>query len=71
MPRRLIALDETCVKFNGLEYWVYAAIDIDGNEILSMKVYPSRNMLVTELFISDALNYCYGKPMFTVDDASS
>jgi len=22
MARRLIALDETCVKVNGLEYWV-------------------------------------------------
>ena len=33
MFRRLIALDETCVKVNGLEYWVYAAIDVDRNEI--------------------------------------
>jgi transposase-like protein len=24
MPRRLVALDEECVKVNGLEYWVYA-----------------------------------------------
>jgi transposase-like protein len=30
MPRRLVALDETCVKVNGLEYWVYAAIDLIG-----------------------------------------
>jgi transposase-like protein len=26
IPRRLIALDETCVKVNGLEHWVYAAV---------------------------------------------
>lgn len=40
--RRLIALDETCVKVNGLEYWVYAAIDVDrnGNKILSMRSLP-------------------------------
>jgi transposase-like protein len=38
MPRRLVALDETCVKVNGLEYWVYAAIDVDRNEVLSMRV---------------------------------
>jgi transposase-like protein len=69
MPRRLIAPDETYVKVNGLEYWVYAAIDVGGNEILSMKVYPSRNMLVTGLFISDVLNYCHGKSMFAVDGA--
>jgi len=41
--RRLIALDETCIKVNGLEYWVYAALDVDRNEIISMRVYPSRN----------------------------
>jgi len=35
--RRLIALDETCVKVNGLEYWVYAALDVDRNEIISMR----------------------------------
>jgi len=31
--RRLIALDEICVKVNGLEYWIYAALDVDRNEI--------------------------------------
>jgi putative transposase len=41
IPRRLIALDETSVKVNGLEYWVYAAIDVDRNEVLSMGVFPS------------------------------
>ncbi|MGB9727791.1 MAG: DDE-type integrase/transposase/recombinase [Nitrososphaeria archaeon] len=45
--RRLIALDETCVKVNGLEYYVYAAIDVDRNEIVSMKVYRSRNTLAS------------------------
>jgi len=45
IPRRLVALDETCVKVNGLEYWVYAAIDVDRNEVLSMRVFPSRNIL--------------------------
>ena len=24
IPRRLIVFDETCVRVNGLEYWVYA-----------------------------------------------
>jgi hypothetical protein len=40
MFRRLIALDEMCVKVkgyrrliaDGLEYWVYAALDVDRNE---------------------------------------
>jgi len=66
MPRRLIALDETCVKVNGLEYWVYAAIDVDRNEVLSMRF---RNVLVTKLFIGDVLKYCDGRPIFVVDSA--
>jgi len=69
MPRRLVALDETCVKVNGLEYWVYAAIDVDRNEILSMRVFPSRNALATKLFIEDVLKYCDGRPTFVVDSA--
>jgi len=50
IARRLIALDETCVKANGSEYWVYAAMDVDRNEIISMRVFPSRNSLATKLF---------------------
>jgi putative transposase len=57
------------VKVNGLEYWVYAAIDVDRNEVLSMRVFPSRNALSTKLFIEEVLKYCDGKPTFTVDSA--
>jgi putative transposase len=57
------------VKVNGLEYWVYAAIDVDGNEILSMRVFPSRNVLATKLFIEEVLKYCDGTPTFAVDSA--
>jgi transposase-like protein len=69
MPGRLIALDETLCKVNGLERWVYAAIGVDGNEVLSMKVYPSRNMLATEPLIRDILKHRDGGPSFAVDGA--
>ena len=69
MPRRLVALDETCVKVNGLEYWAYAAIDVDKNEMLSMRVLPSRNALAAKLFMEDVLKYCDGEPTFVVDSA--
>jgi putative transposase len=54
-------------KVNG--YWVYAALDVDRNEILSMRVYPSRNALAAEQLIREVLNYCDGKPNFIVDNA--
>jgi transposase-like protein len=44
-------------------------MDVDGNYIPSVKVYPSRDMLATEIFIKGVLRYCDGKPMFTVDGA--
>jgi putative transposase len=69
MVRRLIALDEACVRVNGLKYWVYAALDVDGNDILSIRVYPSRNGLAAEQFIREVLKYCDGKPTFIVDNA--
>jgi transposase-like protein len=58
-------LDETCVKVNGLEYWVYAALDVDRNEIydgLSSKYSYQQ-------FIDEVLNYCIGRPAFIVDNA--
>ena len=61
---RLIALDETCVKANGSEYWVYAAID--RNEIISMRTFSSMNSLATKLFIEEVLKYCDGNPTFVV-----
>jgi hypothetical protein len=53
-----LALDGKCVKGDGLEYWVYATIDVNRDFIYSMKVYPSKDMPVTELFIGDVSNYC-------------
>ena len=58
-------MDETCV--NGFNCWVYAAIN--RNEILSMRVFPSRNALTTKIFVADVLKYCDGRLMFVVDGA--
>jgi len=55
--RRFIAVDETCVNVNGEQYWVYSALDIDQNELISMRVYPARNSLTTESFIKGVLKY--------------
>ena len=38
MPRRLVAVDEACVKVNSQQYWVYSALDIERNELISMGV---------------------------------
>lgn len=67
--RRFIAIDETCVNVNGEHYWVYSALDIDRNELISMRVYPARNSLTSESFLKGMLMLCHGKPKFIADNA--
>lgn len=67
--RLFMAFDATCVNVNRKQYWVYSALDIDRNELISMRVYPTRNSLTTESFIKGVLKHCEGKPEFIVDDA--
>jgi len=67
--RNLIALDETVVKANKKKYYVYAAIDVERNELILMKVYTTRNWLVTRSFVKEVLRYCENKPKFVIDKA--
>ncbi|WP_457549952.1 hypothetical protein [Archaeoglobus sp.] len=49
--RNLIAIDETVVKANGEIYYIYAAIDVVRNELILMRVYTTRNYLITDRVI--------------------
>ena len=67
--RNLIAIDETVVKANKKRYFVYSAVDVERNELILMKVYPTRNWLVTKSFVKEVLKYCENKPKFVIDKA--
>lgn len=67
--KNLIALDETVVKARKKKYYVYSAVDVERNELVLMRVYPTRNYLTTKSFIKEVLNYCENKPRFIVDKA--
>ncbi|AAB90345.1 DDE-type integrase/transposase/recombinase [Archaeoglobus fulgidus] len=62
-------MDETVVKANRKHYYVYAAIDVERNELILMRVYTTRNYLTTKSFIKEVLEYCENKPKFVVDKA--
>ena len=47
---RRIAIDETKVKLNGREIYVYAAADVNSKEIIAIEAYASRNLLNTLSF---------------------
>ena len=65
--RDLILIDETVVKGNGLNYYIYSAIDKERNEVILMRVYPSRNYLTSKSFIKETLALCENIPKFIVD----
>ena len=67
--RNLIAIDETVVKANKKRYFVYSAVDVERNELILMKVYPTRNWLVTKSFVKEVLKYCKNMPKFVIDKA--
>ena len=67
--RNLIAIDETVVKARKKKYCVYSAVDVERDELVFMRVYPTRNCLTTKSFIKEVLNYRENKPKFIVDKA--
>ncbi len=69
-PRNIVSIDETVVKANKKRYYVYSAVDVERNELILMKVYMTRNWLVTRSFVKEVVKYCENKPKFITDRAS-
>ena len=67
--RETIAVDETVVKANKKKYYVYAAIDVERNELILMRVYTTRNLLTSKYFVKEVLKFCENKPKFVIDKA--
>ncbi|MCL7389531.1 MAG: IS6 family transposase [Thaumarchaeota archaeon] len=65
--RRLVAVDETILKVNGQVCYLWAAVDVDTNEILA--VYASRGRGIPNAinFLRKVLDSCEGKPVIIVD----
>ena len=55
-------MDETVVKARKKKYYVYSAVDVERNELVLMRVYPTRNYLTTKSFIKEVLNCCENNP---------
>jgi transposase-like protein len=68
--RRLIAVDETVLKVNRQICYLWAAIDVDTNEILA--VYASRGRGIPRAieFLRKVLDSCEGKPVIRIERCS-
>jgi transposase-like protein len=65
--RRLVAVDETVLKVNGQTCYLWAAIDVDTNEVLAVYASRGRGIPSTVKFLRKVLDSCEGKPVIVVD----
>jgi putative transposase len=65
--RRLVAVDETVLKVNGQICYLWAAIDVDTNEILALYASRGRGIPSAIEFLRKVLDSCEGKPLIVVD----
>jgi len=65
--RRLVAVDETVLKVNGQICYLWAAIDVDTNEILAIYASRGRGLPNAIKFLKMVLRSCDGKPIVVVD----
>jgi putative transposase len=65
--RRLVAVDESVLKVNGQTCYLWAAIDVDTNEILAVYASRGRGIPSAIEFLRKVLDSCEGKPVIVVD----
>ena len=61
--RRLVAVDETVLKINGQTCYLWAAIDVDTNEISALYASRGRGLPNAIRFLRKVLDSCEGKPV--------
>lgn len=53
--KRLVAVDEAVVKFNGCRCYLWAAVDVDSGEVLAVYASRGRSMLNALMFLKRVL----------------
>jgi len=65
--RRLIAIDETELKLDNKQIFVWSAIDVDTKECLFVWATEGRSSSHAYVFLREMLNYRENKPEVVVD----
>jgi putative transposase len=47
------AVDETVIRINNQQYWLYAAADPDTNELLYLRLFSTTTTALTEIFLRE------------------
>jgi transposase-like protein len=59
-----VAVDETVIQLNDERYWLYAAVDPATNRLLHVRLFPTRTLALTEMFLAEL------REKHLVDDAT-
>lgn len=65
-----VAVDETVIQLGDERFWLYAAVDPDTNRLLHVKLSPTRNQAITEMFLAELRDkHLVDDALFLVDSA--
>ena len=48
-----VAVDETVIRLDDEQYWLYAAVDPESNDLLHTKLEPTRNKVIARTFFQE------------------
>ena len=67
-----IAVDETVIQLNNEQYWLYAAVDAETNELLHTTLEPTRNTMIAQQFLTEIEEkHDVSEAVFLIDGAQS
>jgi putative transposase len=65
-----IALDETVIRINGQQYWLYAAVDPETNQFLHIRLFATTTTALTQKFLQEfRAKHDVSEAVFLVDHA--
>ncbi len=66
-----VAVDETVIRINDQQYWLYAAADPETNELLHLRLFSTTTTALTEIFLRELRQrHNVEDAMFLVDGAT-
>jgi len=48
-----VAVDETVIRLNDEQYWLYAAVDLETNELLHTRLETTTTMILVHPFLTE------------------
>jgi len=67
-----VAVDETVIQLNDEQYWLYAAVDPETNELLHTSLEPTTNTVLAQRFLTEIdEKHDVSEAVFLIDGAQS